>query len=119
VVEDLLNEYARNRDEGRAAVPSPAGGTGRVLFLGSAPLLKDAPERTALFWRWRLEDHYLEIRPTGDSRRARQIARALKAASRGSGSAATDFYRGLEQILGEPEAKAAWKILRQGGLALY
>jgi radical SAM superfamily enzyme YgiQ (UPF0313 family) len=164
LVEGLVDEYARNRDKSRAAKPrrlrAPASpltlpenpektgtginagqiGTPRVLFLGSRPLVSNNPERTVLFWRWRLEDHKIKPRiiersgckknkekkdgetgfPQTDlPAKARKLAALLEKASHGSGFPSVDFYRKLEQILGNAGAKGAWKVLRNNGLAEY
>jgi hypothetical protein len=120
-VASLLDEYARNRDKGRKVPPDK----GRILFLGSRPVITAAAGGTALFWRWHLEDHHLRLRGGADDGEtrvqegAKKLAALLEKVSRPSGTDAAGFYRRLEKALGPGGAKRAWPVLRQGGLIVY
>ncbi|GHU89635.1 radical SAM protein [Spirochaetia bacterium] len=108
LVADILDTYARERDEGRGAVPGTAD---RVIFLGSRLLISGAGKNTVLRWHWQLGEHELK---TGTD--AGKIAALLQQASSGNGTAAAKFYQGLITIMGAGEAEKAWRTLREGGL---
>jgi hypothetical protein len=108
LVRRFLDEYARDRDRGRAALPgkSPEGSrSGQVIFLGSRPVSGGGD----LLWRWQLEDRRLNAGTAGP-----RIASLLEEAGRGMET--TEFYRALEGILGAAGAAKAWRTLRRGGL---
>ncbi|MDR3276811.1 MAG: radical SAM protein, partial [Treponema sp.] len=118
LVERLLDGYARDRDAAREAPPDASG---RLVFLGSHPMLEGNESLARLSWRWRLEERRLKIRGRD---RARRIAALLEAAARGTVAGgektpAGDLYRELGQILGKDAAEKAWRSLRRGGLAVY
>jgi hypothetical protein len=113
LVAGLLDAYARNRDQGRAE--KPAGGGSAVLFLGSKPVVQQTGRGAVLFWRWRLGDRRLRIGP--DREKAAAAALLLGEAARG-GLGAVPFYERLRGILGEDAARKAWKVVREGGLAV-
>ncbi|GHT99158.1 radical SAM protein [Spirochaetia bacterium] len=111
LVQSLLDEYARDRDEDRSAIPS----CGRVVFLGSKPIVKTSARGPYLFWRWRLEDRRLRIVEAA----AVPLSALLERVSSVSDYDAVVFYGELRTILGEGEVAAAWKVLRNGGLTVY
>ncbi|GHV33034.1 radical SAM protein [Spirochaetia bacterium] len=113
LIPGLLDAYARNRDRERAETPA-ADQAGRVYFLGSKPVIQQRGRGTNLFWRWRLEDRRLRLTPETPA----AVQALLEEAARGDGLPAADFYRELAQILGDETAKKAWKVLREGGLAM-
>jgi radical SAM superfamily enzyme YgiQ (UPF0313 family) len=134
VIEEFLDAYARDRDKGRGTPPPEEDRPGkekpgRVVFLGSRPLVTAKGGTTLLFWRWRLADHRLKLPAKGDQTgketrkdagtpfRGTALAELLEACSRSPGKRALPFYRELEELLG-PDAAAAWKTLRNGGLVL-
>ncbi|MDR2785496.1 MAG: radical SAM protein [Treponema sp.] len=127
LVLNMLDEYARDRDASRAAAPEE-GGEGRMLFLGSRPVLSGNCRKARLEWHWRLENHGITVRADapeetavegGDALyRARRVAALLVGAARSPGTAAADMYRGLCGILGR-KAAGAWRTLRKGGLAFF
>jgi hypothetical protein len=110
LIPGLLDGYARNRDRKRAEIPA-ADQTDRVHFLGSKPVVQNTDKGTNLFWRWRLEDRRLRL----DPEKAASVQALLEEAARGDGLAAAGFYRDLGRLI---DAKKAWKVLREGGLAL-
>ncbi|GHV78704.1 radical SAM protein [Spirochaetia bacterium] len=125
LIPGLLDAYARTRDRKRAAIPEPgtdtstAGKADRVLFLGSKPMVQppgapNSAHGTSLFWRWRLEDRRLRLAPE----KAAAVQALLKETANGDGLPAADFYRKLARLLGDTAVKKAWKILREGGLAV-
>jgi hypothetical protein len=126
-VTKLLDEYAREQDQNRRMIPEPgtAAGRGKLLFLGSKPLIsREGREGTALFWRWRLADHRLRITPSDNNGRdgsaetlLRETAALLEAASRESARPA-DFYGKLKGLFGK-DAGRIWRVLREGGLVWY
>ncbi|GHU76251.1 radical SAM protein [Spirochaetia bacterium] len=113
-VSRLLDSYARRRNKDRATPPA-MGTADRVLFLGSRPIIQKAGEKTALFWRWRLEDHLLKI-GSGKMKQAVKLADMLDDASRSPGIKAGDFYQQVKEVFGDDDAKRIWKNLRNGGL---
>jgi hypothetical protein len=114
LVEGLLDAYARNRDHNRAE--KPADGVRAVLFLGSKPVVQNTSRGATLFWRWRLGDRQLRIGQAREKTAA--IALLLEEAARNGGLSAVPFYERLRGILGKDAAQKAWKILREGGLAV-
>ncbi|GHV69467.1 radical SAM protein [Spirochaetia bacterium] len=116
MVSHLLDSYARRRDKDRAAIPVVEAAD-RVIFLGSRPIIQKAGEKTALFWRWRLEDILLKI-SSGETKQAEKMADLLVDTSRSPGMKAGKFYQQLEEIFGDDDgdAKKIWKNLRNGGL---
>jgi hypothetical protein len=150
LVAGLLDEYARSRDKNRKlppekpppgkipplralpekAEPGPPGPEkSRLLFLGSRPMITSTAGGTALFWRWRQEDHRLRIwveadtgektAPEGAEKKAQNLAALLEKVSHPSETDAAGFYRRLEKLLGSGGAKRAWPVLRRGGLISY
>jgi hypothetical protein len=122
-VTKLLDEYALERDQTRRKIPEPgtAAGQGKLLFLGSRPLVSGG-EGTALFWRWRLADHWLRITPSracdGDAETLlRKTTALLEAASRDS-TIPADFYGKLQGLFGNGAGRV-WRVLRKGGLVWY
>ncbi|MDR2404567.1 MAG: radical SAM protein [Spirochaetaceae bacterium] len=127
----LLDAYARDRDRDRAAVPEqgmdegrkPGGkggegaAPGRLLFLGSEPLIKTREGRAYLWWRWRLGEHRLRIGRPGDA--AERTVSLLSGISRQPGMTEGTFFTELTNILGRENAPEAWRILRNGGLIRY
>jgi hypothetical protein len=119
----LLDGYARNRDQERQQPPGTVepGTSGksllaeRVLFLGSKPMPQSSSRGNFLLWRWRTEEHRLNIQ---NSRSVEQAGALLERVSRGPGLEAQAFYQELEGFLGTLAAKQAWKVLRNGGLAV-
>jgi radical SAM superfamily enzyme YgiQ (UPF0313 family) len=109
LVTDLIDAYAGSRDQARRSPPPPAR---RIIFLGSRPLRWEGSAGTELRWRWRREEHTLPL----DRPAAAALERTLTSLSRDP-SPAAPFYTRLSQLLG-PSAPAAWKTLREGGLAL-
>jgi hypothetical protein len=79
-----------------------------------APGAPNSARGTNLFWRWRLEDRRLRLAPE----KTAAVQALLEEAARGNGLPATDFYRELSRLLGDTAAKKAWKVLREGGLAV-
>jgi hypothetical protein len=122
LVQNLLDEYAADRDKKREVLPEKnvkEAEKARVIFLGSRPML-DA-EKNVLRWRWKLEDHELELlRKSGsltDSQNAgTSLVKLLEAASCGEGIESWEFYKQLESVSGLDAAKT-WRHLRQSGLA--
>jgi radical SAM superfamily enzyme YgiQ (UPF0313 family) len=114
LVEGLLDEYARNRDRNRAE--KPPDGARAVFFLGSKPVVQNTSRETALFWRWRLGDRQLRIGQ--DRKKGAAIALLLEEAAHSGGLSPVHFYERLRSILGNDRVKRAWKVLREGGLAV-
>jgi radical SAM superfamily enzyme YgiQ (UPF0313 family) len=121
LVTELLDAYARDRDQNRRTLPREET-PGRLCFLGSRPLEEAArpgsPElpamETSLFWRWRLADQRLRLPRAA----AEPVGALLERAARLSGPSPPAFYRELEQILGSRKAATVWKHLRNRGLAI-
>jgi hypothetical protein len=119
LVVDMLDAYARDRDENRGTVPAE-GETGkpeardRILFLGSRPRISGVGKRAVIRWHWRLGEHALSAGAVTD-----KIAVLLRQASQGNGISAMEFYKEFAAILGAAEAQKAWRILREGGLAVF
>jgi radical SAM superfamily enzyme YgiQ (UPF0313 family) len=109
LVSALLDRYARDRDQDRASPP----GEKRLLFLGSRPRVSGGPGEGSLLWRWRLGDQRLKA---GTFLQAEKTAALLEKAALSPGLSAGEFYRALEEALGEAGAKKGWKLLRQAGL---
>ena len=107
----LLDKFARDRDRKRA---TREGGVGRVLFLGSAPRLRQTAKGVSLNWRWRLDDKKLTI----TEKTAAPLIGLLESASHGKGMPLAEFYASLENIAGEKDVIKLWKGLREGGLAV-
>ncbi|GHU54708.1 radical SAM protein [Spirochaetia bacterium] len=110
MITDILDAYARDRDESRGTVQIQ----GRVLFLGSRPLINGAGKNTKIHWYWRLEEH--ELKAGID---AEKITALIQQASCGEGITAVEFYKKFTAIPGTGEAERAWRILREGGLVVY
>ena len=124
LVPNMLDGYARDRDDSRAAPPEEDD-EGRVLFLGSRPVISGNRRKARLEWRWRFEDHGIAVKTapegsageSGDALcRARRVAALLEGTTRGPGITTADLYRGLRGPLGRGTA-GAWYALRNGGLA--
>ncbi|GHT55268.1 radical SAM protein [Spirochaetia bacterium] len=111
LIAELLDVYARDRDESRGM---PPGTTDRVLFLGSRPLIRGAGKNAEIRWRWRLGEYQLRAGQGAD-----KIAALLEEASRGKGLEAAAFYKAIPETPGTGTAEAAWRTLREGGLAIY
>jgi hypothetical protein len=122
-----LNEYALDRDRERTMVPAK----GRVLFLGSKPVISREGRGRSLFWRWRLGDQRLRITPpkggatgrAGDHEALARRTAALLEKIAGEGGVSTRtgpaaFYAELETLFGKA-AGGVWKTLREGGLVCY
>ncbi|GHV52460.1 hypothetical protein AGMMS49579_09770 [Spirochaetia bacterium] len=123
LVADILDAYARERDEGRGAVPVNNGtgknGTAdRVIFLGSRPRMSGAGDGVDLWWRWQLMDHALKIRDDPDTK-SEKLMNLLKEISHHNSFTASDLYKELTSTLGADSVKKAWRTLRKGGLAVY
>ena len=118
LVAAILDEYARERDANRTIYPARQNYRieTNVLFLGTIPLLRQRGKNVSLFWRWHLTDWELK---TGGTVEAEEIAILVKAASKGKGLGAVEFYSALEKISGEAGAGKIWKLLRKSGLAVY
>lgn len=118
-VASLLDAYAADRDRRREEPPASDGVESWVLFLGSRPAVlptaSGASLPARLRWRYKLADVELRVRPES----ADQVADLLVRASSGTGQPSREFFRALADLLGESEAAAAWRMLRQGGLAEY
>jgi hypothetical protein len=126
----LLDAYARDRDQDRAAIPvqgRDTGGTpgkaegakmapGRLLFLGSGPLIKTREKTAELRWRWRLGEHRLRFRNGRPGAAAERTAALLEGTRHSPGMDAGLFLGELVDILGSETAPEAWRILRNGGL---
>ncbi|GHV91088.1 radical SAM protein [Spirochaetia bacterium] len=125
-VAELLDSYARDRDEDRGTPPAQHGANfplrgevgkpetaDRVLFLGSRPRISGAGENAELSWRWRLGEHRLRA---GSG--AKKIAVLLCENSTRNSITAAEFYNNLKDCLGEGETQKAWQTLREGGLAI-
>jgi hypothetical protein len=132
----LLDRYARDREREQKNIPP----NGKIIFLGSRPLISQGEQKGALFWRWRLEDRRLRMPPPGrppnrngplggglpgdgphTDAPARKVAALLEKISRPSDYSPARFYTELESILGPGKngAEGAWKTLRAGGLVCY
>ncbi len=115
-VASYLDAYAADRDRGREEPPAEEG-DGRLLFLGSRPAVLPAASGASrparLRWRYKLADHELGARPEAAGRTAELLVQA----SSGTGQPSQDFFRALADLFGDKEAAAAWRVLRQGGLA--
>jgi hypothetical protein len=123
LVADILDTYARDRDESRGMVPAqgePAkpGTTDRVLFLGSRPLISGAGNGAVLRWRWRLMDHTLKIKDEPDTK-SKKLMALLEKISHHNNSTAAGFHKELTLILGTGNVKKAWSTLREGGLVVF
>jgi hypothetical protein len=125
LVLNMLDEYARDRDASRVAAPQE-GDEGRVLFLGSRPVVSGNCQKARLEWRWRLEDHGITVKAATPEEnavesgnaldRARRAAALLEGTAHSPGTTAAELYRGLCEILGK-NAAGTWCALRNGGLA--
>jgi hypothetical protein len=109
LVTDILDAYARERDEGRRQISTQ----GQVLFLGSRPQISGTGKNAALRWHWRLGEHQLKA-----GTNAEKITVLLRQASRRKGVTGAEFYKELAGIMGTGEAEKAWRRLREGGLAV-
>ncbi|MFP3090764.1 radical SAM protein [Treponema sp. TIM-1] len=110
LVADLLDAYARDRDEERGALPPE---TGRVCFLGSRPLEEDSPPGPSLFWRWRLSAERLCLPAS-----AGKVKTLLGKASLPGRLSPAAFYRELEGLVGSGQVRGVWKNLRNRGLVI-
>jgi hypothetical protein len=121
LIANLIDEYARDRDHLRETAPQPSQ---RAIFLGSRPLLWDGPRGTTRYqlrWYWRLAEHTLHL---ADAAKANALIALLETYGTTSSPRppqapppAQDFYARLNELLGDA-APEAWRILREGGLAL-
>jgi hypothetical protein len=111
LVASLLDKYARDRDRKRT---TREDGTGKVLFLGSSPRLRQTAKSFSLRWRWRLDDKKLTV----TENIAASLTGLLETASHGKGMTLVEFYASLENIAGEKDVRRMWKRLREGGLVV-
>jgi hypothetical protein len=116
LVQSLLDEYARDRDKSRAALPAALTeenvSAAKVIFLGSRPMVHRGGKEAVLIWRRRLEEHRVK---TDTVEQAETLAGLLEEAGRGDGIDVKAFYEKLEDIAGQSTANV-WKKLRNGGL---
>ncbi|MDR0721047.1 MAG: radical SAM protein [Treponema sp.] len=139
----LLDEYARKRDAGRAAIPGAEKNKKRyALFLGSRPVLQNEKGAYCLFWRWRLGDIFFHCKNNDE---AQNLAALLEESSRAGGIEERAFYFRFKEILENgavpglkvrtsfsnfsdgsnktlPDFSALpqkWNFLRNSGLAVY
>ncbi|QQO10538.1 B12-binding domain-containing radical SAM protein [Breznakiella homolactica] len=112
-VTELLDAYARDRDQERAEFPADGGQ--RLIFLGSSPMMRPSRGGARLFWRWRLADH--EVTVTAD--RAAALKLLLEKVSRNPSDDPQGFMQELREIIGAAALPELWNTLRNGGLALY
>jgi radical SAM superfamily enzyme YgiQ (UPF0313 family) len=123
-VNELLDKYARDRDRDREYGGEFATERGRLLFLGSKPVISRAsPGGTVLFWRYRLADHRLRIARTegapqfgtAGAETLLQRTAALLESAAGEGVEPAVFCKELGAIFRRGTGRA-WKVLRNGGL---
>jgi hypothetical protein len=118
-VQSLLDEYARDRDKKRAALPvmltEGNASAAKVIFLGSLPVVHHDSKEVLLIWRRRLEEHRVK---TETKEQAEKLAGLLNEAGGGDGIDMKNFYQGLEDIVGQSAANV-WKKLRNGGLTVF
>ena len=127
LVQTLLDDYIAKREAAKRVIPNkenPVGKMGsKVVFLGTSPryALQSAAQSKAekactIHWRWKLTEHEL----SASSREAAdKLMALLKAASRGKGMSAVQFYSALTEIFRGTTVNAVWIKLRESGLAVY
>jgi hypothetical protein len=109
-IEQLLHQYALERDSSRKAPPE----SGNTIFLGSKPIIQKSRENIALYWRWRLEDCIVKINSV---QTAQALKTLLETTSRTFGMDTLEFYERLKHIANN-ETERIWNSMRNNGLVI-